>query len=100
MGHCHHETLPDQEIDLLERGRFRPVGPYLIHLALLLVLAGGLIGKFWGVDGQLAIDQGEVATTFVVEPQTEKPLNFQVRLDKFQVAYYEPGGSPKDSART
>ena len=96
VGPLPHETLPDQEIYLLERGRCRPVGPYLIHVALLLILAGGLIGKFWGVDGQLAIDQGEVAGAFQVEPQVEKPLNFQVRLDKFQVSYYEPGGSPKE----
>ena len=96
LGHCRHETLPDQEVYFLERGRFRPVGPYLIHVALLLILAGGLIGKFWGVDGQLSIAQGEVADTFQVGPQTEKPLNFQVRLDKFQVSYYEPGGSPKE----
>jgi len=26
----------------------------------------------------------------------EKPLDFQVRLDNFQVSYYEPGGSPKE----
>jgi len=96
LGRCRQEILPDQEIYLLERGRCRPVGPYLIHVALLLILAGGLIGKFGGVEGQLAIDQGEVAGTFQVEPRIEKPLNFQVRLDKFQVSYYEPGGSPKE----
>jgi cytochrome c biogenesis protein len=96
LGHCRQETLPDQEIYLLERGRFRPVGPYLIHVALLLILAGGLIGKFGGVDGHLAIDQGEVAGAFQVGPRAEKPLDFQVRLDKFQVSYYEPGGSPKE----
>jgi len=65
-------------------------------VALLLILAGSLIGKFWAVDGSLAIDQGEVASAFQVEPRAEKPLNFQVRLDKFQVFYYEPGGSPKE----
>lgn len=96
LGHCRQETLPDQKVYLLERGRFRPVGPYLIHIALLMILAGGLIGKFWGVDGQLAIDQGEVAGAFQVGSRVEKPLNFQVRLDKFQVSYYEPGGSPKE----
>jgi cytochrome c biogenesis protein len=96
LGRCRHETLPDQEIYLLERGRCRPVGPYLIHVALLLILAGGLIGKFWGVDGSLAILQGEVAGAFQVGSREEKPLNFQVRLDKFQVSYYEPGGSPKE----
>jgi cytochrome c biogenesis protein len=96
LGRCRRETLPDQEIYLLERGRCRPVGPYLIHVALLLILAGGLIGKFWGVDGQLPLDQGEVASAFLVGPREQQPLNFQVRLDQFQVSYYEPGGSPKE----
>ena len=96
LGHCRHETLPDQEIYLLEKGRFRPLGPYLIHIALLLILAGGLIGEFWGVDGQLAIDQGKVVDSFQMGLQEEKPLNFQMRLDKFQVSYYEPGGNPKE----
>jgi cytochrome c biogenesis protein len=96
LGRYRLETLPDKEIYLLERGRFRPVGPYLIHIALLLILAGSLIGKFWGVDGQLPIDQGEVADAFQVGSRTEKPLPFQVRLDKFKVSYYEPGGSPKE----
>jgi cytochrome c biogenesis protein len=96
FGRYRQAALPDQEIYLLERGRFRPVGPYLIHVALLLILAGGLIGKFGGVDGRLAIDQGEVAGAFQVGPRQEQPLNFQVRLDQFQVAYYEPGGSPKE----
>ena len=96
MGRCRRETLPDQEIYLLERGRFRPLGPYLIHVALLLILAGGLIGKFWGVDGQLSLDQGEVADAFQLSPRAEQPLHFQVRLDNFQVTYYEPGSIPKE----
>lgn len=96
VGHCRRETHLDQEVYLLERGRWRPLGPYLIHVALLLILAGALIGKFWGVDGQLSLDQGEVANAFQVGARTEKPLNFQVRLDSFQVSYYEEGGTPKE----
>jgi len=96
LGRLRRETIENQEVFLLERGRWRPLGPYLIHVGLLLILAGGLFGKFWGVDGQLPLDQGEVASTFQAGPRTEKPLNFQVRLDKFQVAYYEQGGTPKE----
>jgi cytochrome c biogenesis protein len=96
LGRYRQETLQDQEIFFLERGRWRPLGPYLIHVALLLILAGGLIGKFWGVEGQLAIEQGEVASAFQVGPHAERPLHFQVRLDDFQVSYYEPGGAPKE----
>jgi cytochrome c biogenesis protein len=95
VGRPRRESRPDGEVYLAERGRFRPVGPYLIHVALLLILAGSLIGKFWGVDGQLSIEQGKVSGTFEVGEE-EKPLHFQVRLDKFQVSFYEPGSAPKE----
>jgi cytochrome c biogenesis protein len=95
-GGVRKETLPDREIFLVQRGRLRPLGPYLVHLAILLILAGGLIGKFWGIEGTLPLDQGEAARTFQVG-RLERPLNFQVRLDKFQVQFYEKeGGTPKE----
>ena len=66
-----------------------------MHAALLFILAGGLIGKFWGIDGSLPLMQGETAQSFQVG-ETEKPLGFQVRLDRFQVQFYEEGGIPKE----
>jgi cytochrome c biogenesis protein len=95
-GGVRKETLPDQEIFLVQRGRLRPLGPYLVHLAILLILAGALIGKFWGIEGTLPLDQGESAQTFQAG-HTERPLNFQVRLDKFQVQFYKQAdGTPKE----
>lgn len=95
LGRPRREMLPDKEIYLYEGGRLRPLGPYLVHLGLLLILAGGLIGKFWGVEGRLPLLSGEEAQTFRVERGTI-PLNFQVRLDRFQVQFYEQGGTPKE----
>jgi len=95
LGPFQQESLPDKEIYLYERGRWRPLGPYLVHLALLLILAGGLIGKFWGIEGNLPLDQGEVAQNFQVG-RAQHPLNFKVRLDRFQVQFYEQGGTPKE----
>ena len=95
LGRTRHQVLPDKEIFFQEQGCFRPLGPYLVHLALLLILAGGLIGKFWGVEGSLPIVQGQEAEAFQVG-DTLVPLNFQVRLDRFQVPYYEAGSMPKE----
>ena len=95
LGRTRHQVLPDKEIFFHEQGRFRPLGPYLVHLALLFILAGGLIGKFWGIEGSLPIVQGQEAEAFQVG-DTLVPLNFQVRLDRFQVLYYEAGSMPKE----
>ncbi len=95
LGRTRHQALPDQEIFFHEKGRFRPVGPYLVHIALLCILVGGLIGKFWGIEGNLPIVQGETAQAFLIG-QSEAPLDFQVRLDRFQVLYYADSAMPKE----
>lgn len=96
LGRPRKESLPDKEVYLYERGRFRPLGPYLVHLALLLILAGGLIGKFWGIEGRLSILERETADAFEVASRGEQPLGFKVRLERFQVQFYEKGGTPKE----
>ena len=83
----------EQTVYFWERGRFRPLGPYVVHLALLVILIGTLIGKFWGVEGQLTLREGETAQTFSSGGK-ERPLGFQARLDRFQVFYY-PDGTPQ-----
>ena len=95
LGRTHHQANPGQEVYFHEKGRFRPLGPYLVHLALLFILAGGLIGKFWGIEGSLPMLQGDTAQAFRVG-HTAVPLDFQVRLDRFQVQFYEKGGLPKE----
>jgi cytochrome c biogenesis protein len=95
LGRIRRQTLQGKEVFYHETGRFRPLGPYLVHLALLFILVGGLIGKFWGIEGSLPLTQGETAQSFLVGG-AEVPLGFQVRLDRFQVQFYEEGGIPKE----
>ena len=95
LGRTRHQALSDQEIYFHEKGRFRPLGPYLVHIALLCILVGGLIGKFWGIEGTLPILQGQTAEAFQAG-HSLTPLNFQVRLDRFQVLYYADSAMPKE----
>jgi|UniRef100_A0A7V6DR91 cytochrome c biogenesis protein len=94
LGRVQKEVVGEQTVYFRERGRFRPLGPYVVHLALLVILAGALVGKFLGVEGQLTLAEGETARDFTVGG-TEKPLDFTARLDRFQVLYY-PDGTPRE----
>jgi len=94
LGAVRQTAAEDQLVYFWERGRFRPLGPYVVHLALLVILTGALLGKFLGVEGQLALQEGESSPNFIAEGK-EKPLDFQARLDKFQVFYY-PNGTPRE----
>ena len=94
LGAVHQTASEDRIVYFWERGRFRPLGPYVVHLALLVILAGALLGKFLGVQGQLTLREAESSSDFISEGK-EKPLDFQARLDKFQVFYY-PNGTPRE----
>ena len=96
LGRRRLATFPDREIYYGQWGRWRPLGPYLIHLGLVCILLGGLVGKFLGVEGRMPILVGEEASSFRGGLGSPIPLNFQVRLDRFQVDFYEPGGPPKE----
>jgi cytochrome c biogenesis protein len=97
LGRPRQGQLDGREIYLYERGRLRPLGPYVVHLALLLILLGALIGKYWGVEGSLMLLRGETATDFQnIQTGKPQPLGFQVRLDNFQVQYYQDGRTPRE----
>lgn len=68
----------------------------LIHVAIIVILVGGLIGLLYGVKGSIQIKEGEVGGTFSVIPSGKpRPLPFQIALDKFTLKRY-PTGEPQE----
>lgn len=80
----------------LEKGRFSRLGVYLVHLSLLIIFLGTIIGSLYGFKGFLELREGESQDRISIKgPESIKRLNFSVRLDKFTMAYY-PNGMPKE----
>ncbi len=79
-----------------ERGRYSHFGVYMVHLSILLIIIGSLVGSFFGFEAFVNIVEGEKIDTVV---QTKKgvplKLGFEVRCDKFNVDFYE-SGAPKE----
>jgi cytochrome c biogenesis protein len=94
LGPVQKNADQDRTIYFWERGRFRPLGPYVVHLALLVILTGALLGRFLGVQGRLTLMEGETAQDFISEEKAA-PLGFQAHLDRFQVFHY-PDGTPSE----
>ncbi len=79
-----------------EKGRYSHFGVYLVHLSVLLILVGALIGSFFGFEAYVNIPEGEkVDTVFLRRGMLPMPLDFQVRCDRFFVEFYD-GGMPKE----
>lgn len=94
LGRVQNGEVGEQTVYVAERGRFRPLGPYVVHLALLIILAGALMGKFLGVQGRVTLMVGETVQNFISEGH-KTPLDFQMRLDRFQMLTY-PDGTPRE----
>ncbi|MFZ2630672.1 MAG: cytochrome c biogenesis protein ResB [Desulfosalsimonadaceae bacterium] len=79
-----------------EKGRWTRLGVYAVHLSIILMVTGGLIGSIFGFDGSVNIPEGESADTISLRnnPSGEK-LDFQIRCDDFDLSFYD-SGMPKE----
>ena len=78
-----------------ERGRFSLFGVYIVHLSILVMIAGAIIGSIFGLTADINIKEGEsVNVASLAQGNGIHKLDFSVRCDKFIVEFYEDG-TPK-----
>ena len=75
-----------------QKGAWSRLGAYVIHLGILLILAGALVGAVFGYKGTVMFPEG-VTIDRVFEGSTERtiPLDFQLHLENFAISYYPNG---------
>jgi cytochrome c biogenesis protein len=71
------------------------LGVYVVHLSIIIIFIGAMIGSFFGYKAFINIVEGTSVDT--VFTQKEKPikLDFAVRCESFSVSYYNTG-APKE----
>lgn len=78
-----------------EKGRFSLFGVYIVHLSILMLIAGALIGFFSGMEGYVNISEGEtVGAVSLRDGNQTLNLPFDVRCDNFSIEFYK-NGAPK-----
>jgi cytochrome c biogenesis protein len=75
-----------------EKGRFSHCGVYLIHLSILIIIGGAVIGSLFGFDAYVQVAEGDTVDTIQLKgDKGAKKLNFTLRCDRFRVDFYEDG---------
>jgi cytochrome c biogenesis protein len=83
-----------------EKGRWTRLGVYTVHLSVILLLIGGLIGSIFGFDGFVNIPEGEAVKNIRLRNSAKVlPLDFEIRCDDFDVSFYDTG-APKEFRST
>ncbi|MFP3998588.1 MAG: cytochrome c biogenesis protein ResB [Desulfobacterales bacterium] len=79
-----------------EKGRWTRLGVYAVHLSVLLLMIGALIGSVFGFEGQINLPVGETRQQFSVKNESRtRELDFAIRCDDFKVSHYS-SGRPKE----
>ena len=81
---------------LLSRGVAKRRPTLLLHLALVVILAGALVTHLTGVQGRVHLRVGESTESFFDASGRQHPLPFLLRLDDFKVEYYAGSSQAAD----
>lgn len=68
---------------------------YFVHLSVIVIFIGALIGSLFGYKAYVNILEGESISTVLSRSGKEIDLGFSVRCEQFSVTNY-PNGSPKE----
>lgn len=64
---------------------------YAVHLSVLVIFIGAIIGSLFGYKGFVNIAEGDSVNKVMSRSEKEIGLGFAVRCEKFSVAYYDTG---------
>jgi cytochrome c biogenesis protein len=96
FSHTHSEKIPDGYVIFAEKGRWSRFGVYTIHLSVIILLLGGLIGSIFGFDGFVTIPEGAMTNQIRLRSNNQAYLlDFAIRCDDFDVSFYK-NGAPKE----
>ena len=78
-----------------DKGRSSYFGVYVVHLSLLILIVGVVIGSLFGIEGYVNIGEGETVNKIDLRDKNQTLLlPFAVRCDRFTIEFYE-NGAPK-----
>jgi len=79
-----------------EKQRWTRFGVYTVHLSIVLLLLGGLVGSIFGFEGFVNIPEGEKVDSIRIRSTGDiKKLGFEIKCEDFNVSFYN-NGAPKE----
>jgi cytochrome c biogenesis protein len=75
-----------------QKGAWTRLGVYVVHLSILVILAGALIGTFFGFKAYVFLPEGRATSNIFLQGSREPvPLGFELQCDRFERSFYPNG---------
>ncbi|MCP3899271.1 MAG: cytochrome c biogenesis protein ResB, partial [Desulfobacteraceae bacterium] len=80
----------------VEKGRWARFGVYIVHISIILLLIGALIGAIFGFKSSMNLIEGQSADSIAIsKDKIEKKFGFTIKCNTFVVKFYDTG-APKE----
>jgi cytochrome c biogenesis protein len=94
-GRVRRRDADDRSYLYVGKGAYSYFGVYLIHVSVLVVMAGFIVGFLFGFEGAMNIPEGESSDVVALKGgRGLKKLDVSVRCDRFFIDFYADG-APK-----
>lgn len=77
-----------------QKGAWTRLGVIIVHVSILVIFVGSLIGNFFGFKASVMIPEGSSTDKVYASTDTHEPIQldgFTVRCDQFDLTYYDTG---------
>ncbi len=92
--------IGNNEILFSQKGRWSRTGVYLVHLSILVIFVGAIIGHFFGFKGSVMVPElRSTQKVYSYKDSSSIDLGFEVRCDFFVIEFYD-NGMPKEYRST
>ncbi len=79
-----------------QKGRYARLAVYVVHLSILLIFAGAIIGVRYGFKGYLNLPEGRSSSVAYISPTEPIELGFVVKCNWYDTQYYVDSDTPRE----
>jgi len=94
--HVSEATEEDSVRLYTQKGKYARLAVYVVHLSIILIFIGAIIGIRYGFKGYLNLPEGSSSSVLYESPTKSIPLGFTVKCNWYETEYYEGGDTPKE----
>jgi cytochrome c biogenesis protein len=79
-----------------QKGQYAKLAVYVVHLSIVLIFIGAIIGARYGFRGYLNLPEGRSSNNAYESPTQPIPLGFTVKCNWYDTLYYEDIDTPRE----
>jgi cytochrome c biogenesis protein len=79
-----------------QKWKYARLGVYVVHLSIILIFIGAIIGARFGFSGFLNLPEGQTSDVAFGQDGKPIPLGFSIKCNWYDTSYYEGLDTPKE----